>query len=67
MLLQIKEELNVKRAMPTILIVFIFLAGISVFMYPAVSNYLYKKNSSKAIIEHAEKSSALSPEQLAEE
>lgn len=56
-----------KRAMPTILIVFIFLAGISVFMYPAVSNYLYKKNSSKAIIEHAEKSSALSPEQLAEE
>ena len=32
-----------KKSLPTILIILIFLAGISVFLYPSVSNYLYKK------------------------
>ena len=38
-----------KKALPTLLIIFVFLAGIAVFLYPTVSNYLYAKNSSKAI------------------
>jgi len=57
----------VKKVLPTILIVLVFLAGIAVFLYPTVSNYLYKKNSSKAITSHAENLSKLSPEVIAEE
>ena len=49
------------------MIIFVFLAGIAVFLYPTVSNYLYKKNSSKAITSHAENLSKLSPEVIAEE
>lgn len=56
-----------KKHLPTILIVILFLAGISVFLYPSVSNYLYEKNSTRAITEHAEAVSALSPEFIAEE
>ena len=56
-----------KKHLPTILIIIVFLAGIAVFLYPTVSNYLYEKNSSKAITEHAEKLSSLSPEIIAEE
>ena len=56
-----------KKALPTILIILIFIAGISVFLYPTVSNYIYKKNSTRAITEHAEKMAELSPEKLAEE
>lgn len=56
-----------KKSLPTILIILIFLAGISVFLYPSVSNYLHKKNSTRAITEHAEKLSALSPETIAAE
>ena len=56
-----------KKYLPTILILLVFLAGTAVFLYPTVSNYLYEKNSSKAITEHAEKMSALSPERIAEE
>lgn len=56
-----------KKALPTLLIIFVFLAGITVFLYPTVSNYLYKKNSSKAITSHAENLSKLSPEVIAEE
>lgn len=56
-----------KKHLPTILIVILFLAGISVFLYPSVSNYLYEKNSTRAITEHAEMVSSLSPEFIAEE
>ena len=56
-----------KKVSPTILIVLVFLAGIAVFLYPTVSNYLYKKNSSKAITSHAENLSKLSPDVIAEE
>lgn len=56
-----------KKYLPTILIIIVFFAGISVFLYPTVSNYLYKKNSTRAITEHAEKLSSLSPEIIAEE
>ena len=56
-----------KKALPTLLIIFVFLAGIAVFLYPTVSNYLYAKNSSKAITQHSENLSKLSPEVIAEE
>ena len=56
-----------KKALPTILIVLVFLAGIAVFLYPTVSNYLYAKNSSKAITQHSENLSKLSPEVIAKE
>ena len=56
-----------KKVLPTILIVLVFLAGIAVFLYPTVSNYLYAKNSSKAISQHSENLSKLSPEVIAEE
>lgn len=56
-----------KKVLPTILIVLVFLAGIAVFLYPTVSNYLYEKNSSKAITEHSENLAKLSPAAIAEE
>ena len=56
-----------KKILPTVLIILVFVAGIAVFLYPTVSNYLYKKNSSKAITSHAENLSKLSPEVIAEE
>lgn len=56
-----------KKYLPTILIIFLFLAGGAVFLYPTVSNYLYQKNSTRAITERAEKVESLSPEQIAEE
>lgn len=56
-----------KKALPTILIVLVFIAGISVFLYPTVSNFLHEKNSSKAIMSHAENIAKLSPEAIAKE
>ena len=56
-----------KKALPTILIILVFLAGITVFLYPTVSIYLYEKNSSKAITSHAENLSKLSNEVIAAE
>lgn len=56
-----------KKSLPIILVILIFVAGISVFLYPTVSNYLYQKNSTRAITEHTEMLSQLSPERIAEE
>ena len=56
-----------KKVLPTILIVLVFLAGIAIFLYPTVSDYLYEKNSTRAITEHSENLSKLSPEVIAEE
>ena len=56
-----------KKSLPIILVILIFVAGISVFLYPTISNYLYQKNSTRAIIEHTEILSQLSPERIAEE
>ncbi|MDD6312176.1 MAG: class C sortase, partial [Firmicutes bacterium] len=58
---------GVKKALPTILVIIIFIAGVSVFLYPTVSNYLNRKNSTRAITEHNEKLSKLSPETIAQE
>ena len=56
-----------RKALPTVFIILIFLAGIAVFLYPTVSNYLYEKNSTKAITRHVEKIAELSPEVIAAE
>ena len=62
-----KEKNSIKNLLPTILIILVFLAGIAVFLYPTVSNYLYEKNSSKAITNHIENLAKLDPEIIAEE
>lgn len=56
-----------KKHLPTILIIVMFLAGGAVFLYPAISNYLYQKNGTKALTQQTEKLSAISPERIAEE
>ena len=56
-----------KKHLPTVLIIFVFLVGGAVFLYPTVSNYLYQKNSTRAITERTEKISSISPERIAEE
>ncbi|MGN1133299.1 MAG: class C sortase [Oscillospiraceae bacterium] len=56
-----------KKFIPGILVVLLFISGIAVFFYPTVSNYLYEKNSSRAITEHEENISKLSPEVIAKE
>lgn len=56
-----------KKSLPIILVILIFIAGISVFLYPTISNYLYQENSTRAITEHTEILSQLSPERIAEE
>lgn len=56
-----------KKHLPTILTIVLFLVGGAVFLYPTVSNYLYQKNSTRAITERTEKISSLSPERIDEE
>lgn len=56
-----------KKVLSTVLIILVFIAGIAVFLYPTVSHYLYEKNSTRAITEHSENISKLSPEVIAEE
>lgn len=56
-----------KKHLPTILIIVMFLVGGAVFLYPALSNYLYQKNGTKALTQQTEKLSAISPERIAEE
>lgn len=56
-----------KKALPTILIIVIFIVGISVFLYPTVSNYLYNKNSSQVILQHTKVKEMLTPEQIENE
>ena len=53
-----------KRSLSTILIIIIFIAGGSIFLYPAISNFLYEKNASQAIQEHKEKIDSMSPEEM---
>lgn len=56
-----------KKYLPTILTIVMFLVGGAVFLYPTLSNYLYKKNGTKALTQQTEKLSAISPERIAEE
>ncbi|MGN0633732.1 MAG: class C sortase [Oscillospiraceae bacterium] len=58
---------GMKKHLPTILTILLFLVGGAVFLYPTVSNYLYEKNSTRAITQQAKKVAKISPERLAEE
>lgn len=62
-----KEENRMKKHISTILIILLFLVGGAVFLYPSVSNYLYQKNSTKAISQRTENLSSISSERIAEE
>lgn len=56
-----------KKHLPTILTIVLFLLGGAVYLYPTISNYFYEKNSPRAITEHTEKISNISTERIAEE
>ena len=56
-----------KKNMTTIFIVVAFLVGISVFLYPTISNYLYELNSSRSITNHNEAIAKMSKEEIAAE
>lgn len=56
-----------KKILPTVLITLVFFIGVAAFLYPTVANYLYEKNSSKLIVDHAEKLEQIDPELLAAE
>ena len=58
---------GMKKYLPTILTIVMFLVGGAVFLYPTLSNYLYQKNGTKALTQQTEKLSAISPERIAEE
>ena len=56
-----------KKRLPTIFIILLFLVGGAVFLDPTGSDYFYQKNSTRAITESKEKTSSISPERIAEE
>lgn len=56
-----------KRIIANLTIVIIFLVGLSVLLYPTVSDYLNEKNSSRAIARYDEATQRLSEKDYAEE
>lgn len=56
-----------KKYLSTIVIAFIFLLGVSIFLYPTVSNFLYERNGTKAIMQHTEDIEKMRPEELSTE
>lgn len=56
-----------RKNLPYIIIIIIFLVGAGIFMYPAAANFLYQQNGSKAIMSHEEKIEKMSPEEIAAE
>lgn len=54
----------VKKNTSTIFIVLVFLAGMAVFLYPPFSDYVYARNSSRAITSHTEAISKMSKEEI---
>lgn len=53
---------RVSSNITTIILILIFLVGLSVMLYPTVSNYINQKNQSKAIATYDEKVSDMKPE-----
>ena len=52
--MQDKESYRYEKSIDTILIVMIILTGLSLFLYPTVSNYISERNSSQAIERYSE-------------
>ncbi|MCR5558204.1 MAG: class C sortase [Butyrivibrio sp.] len=53
---------KLKKIIPNIIFSIIFLVGISIFLYPSVSNYVNSKHQSKAISNYEEALAAISEE-----
>ena len=51
-----------KKQIPNIIFGLIFLAGLAIFLYPSVSNYINSKNQSRAITNYEEALAAISEE-----
>lgn len=52
-----------RKHLSTILIILVFLTGLSLLLYPSVSDYINSKNQSKAIMEYADSVSKLTEEE----
>ena len=53
---------KIKKQLPNIIFGFIFLAGIAIFLYPSVSNYINSKNQSQVISNYEEMLGTISEE-----
>lgn len=53
-----------KKKLPVIIVIIIFIAGISVCLYPIVANYINQKNESHAVENMKQAVKKLSPEQI---
>ncbi len=51
-----------KKRLPTIILILVFLIGLSLVLYPAVSNYWNQFHQSKMIVNYAEEVAELDPE-----
>lgn len=56
-----------KKNLPYILIIIIFLAGAVIFLYPAAADMIYQQNGSRAIAGHEEKIEKMNTEEIASE
>ncbi len=56
-----------KKRVPTIFIIVIFVAGLAVLLYPKVANYIYEKNSAKIIRQYNGEVSGLVNERIQKE
>lgn len=57
-----RKKNGLKKQIPNILFGLIFLVGLSVFLYPSVSNYINSRNQSKTIASYNESLATLEPE-----
>lgn len=55
---------GIKKHLPVILIVLMFLVGAGIFLYPNFSNWYYEKHQSEIIQEYGEVIEEISPEEL---
>ena len=60
------REMLMKKKATTIALILIFIVGISVMLYPVVSNYINSKNESKAVAGYKEKVSQMDSEKINE-
>lgn len=56
-----------KKYIPTFIFTIIFLTGLSVMLYPTVSDYVNSRNSSQAVARYEDAVAALAPEDYAKE
>ena len=59
---KVSKKKKVGSNITTIILILIFLVGLSVMLYPTVSNYVNQRNQSKAIATYDEKVSEMKPE-----